>query len=377
MKKNINYRRKKIIFLLFFLFLYGLFGKYIKSNSNKCSFIKKDLNKKRVGVVSLPYGRNVGNLMVKFTMFKKLEELGFNATLISPKDKFDGFETDSSFFDKIMTCHIFYVNNNFSEIKESDFDYLMVNSDQTWNFYNYKYFYNVALLKFAENWKVKKFIYGTSWGKYEWYYNKSDENLFKNLLKNFTGLSFREKGSLKLIEDNLGLKSFFVLDPTLLFDKQYYLEQIKYFKSSFYSNEKFIFVYQLDENPILTKTLLNACEKFNLKINYLELNNRNYVENFIYGINNCQAVITDSFHGTVFSIIFDKPFLSFSNSKRGIARFDSLKEVFDLKNRLVEFSNNSIININLLREPLNINKTLLVQLKIMSIKYLKKNLDIG
>ena len=252
----------------------------------------------------------------------------------------------------------------------------MVNSDQTWNFYGHKFFYNVALLKFAENWKVNKFIYAASTGNYNWYFKKEDESLFKKLLSNFTGISFREKGTVKKLEDHLGLKSVFVLDPTLLIDKQYYLNEIKNYKSDFTINEKFIFIYQLDENPVIENFVKNASEKLKLKINRLQLKNSNYIENFIYGISNCQAVITDSFHGTVFSIIFKKPFLSFTNNYRGKARFDSLKEVFNLENRIIEYSGYSRLNINLLLEPPVINQKLLKELKDFSINYLKRNLDL-
>jgi len=52
-----------------------------------------------------------------------------------------------------------------------------------------------------------------------------------------------------------------------------------------------------------------------------------------------EFVVTDSFHGTVFSIIFNKPFLAIGNKKRGISRFVSLLEIFGLEERLV-FNNN-------------------------------------
>ena len=92
-------------------------------------------------------------------------------------------------------------------------------------------------------------------------------------------------------------------------------------------------------------------------------------------MNISQAVITDSFHGTVFSIIFNKPFLSFLNRNRGKGRFDSLKEVFNLGDRIVD-TNVFYPNINLLLEPLNINRTLLNELKNYSINYLKKSLNL-
>ena len=213
-------------------------------------------------------------------------------------------------------------------------------------------------------------------GVYNWFYKKSDEELFKGLLSNFTGISFREKGTVKILEEHLGLKSVFVLDPTLLINKRYYLNAIKGYKSEFNSDDKFIFIYQLDKNPTLEKVIKDSSEKFNLKIYKLKLHNNDYMESFIYGISNCQCVITDSFHGTMFSIIFKKPFISFSNSNRGKARFDSAKEAFNIRNRIIERSGYNDININLLIEPLNINETALNELKAFSIHYLKHNLDL-
>ena len=55
----------------------------------------------------------------------------------------------------------------------------------------------------------------------------------KNLLTNFKGISFREIGTVKLVEEHLGIKSKFVLDPTLIIDKQYYLNEIKEYKPDF------------------------------------------------------------------------------------------------------------------------------------------------
>ena len=104
---------------------------------------------------------------------------------------------------------------------------------------------------------------------------------------------------------------------------------------------------------------------------------KNYVEDFIFSINISRAVITDSFHGTIFSIIFNKSFISYINSRRGRGRFTSLIEIFNLKNRIVfPKKNNLNVDINLLNKPLNINQTLLNLLKKKSIDYLIKNLGL-
>ena len=49
-----------------------------------------------------------------------------------------------------------------------------------------------------------------------------------------------------------------------------------------------------------------------------------------------EMVITDSFHGWVFSIIFNKPFWVIGNEERGLARFNSLLSMFELRNRLIK-----------------------------------------
>ena len=338
------------------------------------SFLKIFPNKKRVGIINLPNFQNVGCILVKFALFKKLDKYGFNATIISPRTiKEHG---DLSFMERTIKSHFIEVDDEFTELKERDFDYLIVNSDQTWGFYESKYFYNVALLKFAKDWNTHKFIYGASMGRYYWYFKKSDKKLFKSLLKNFTGISFREIGTIELVKKYIHLESKFVLDPTLLLDKKYYLNAIKFYKSHLYLKEKYIFVYQLDKNQILEETIKESSKKLNFKFYKLNISKNDYIEDFLFRISKSQAVITDSFHGTIFSIIFNKPFISFSNKDRGQARFDSLKKIFNLENRILEPENYSNININLLLKPLNINKTIFNKLKYSSINYLKKNLNI-
>lgn len=59
------------------------------------------------------------------------------------------------------------------------------------------------------------------------------------------------------------------------------------------------------------------------------------VEEWIRGFIDTEFVITDSFHGTVFSIIFNKPFISIANKSRGLTRFESLLKLFQLEDRLI------------------------------------------
>lgn len=89
----------------------------------------------------------------------------------------------------------------------------------------------------------------------------------------------------------------------------------------------------------------------------------------MYGINNCKAIVTNSYHATIFSIIFKKPFLCFVPKNGANARFDTLKEIFNIKNRIIEY--NQKPNFNLLIAPLKINRKVLKSLQLQSINFIK------
>ena len=118
----------------------------------------------------------------------------------------------------------------------------------------------------------------------------------------------------------------------------------------------------------------NSSKKNGYDILNDEMDEKNSIEKFIYGIANCKAVITDSYHGTIFSIIFNKPFVTFIFSGNPKERFISLKETFKIENRIFDYNENP--NISLLTTPLNINYTLINMYKYQSINFLKKNLGL-
>ena len=368
-KKNII---KKVLYTLALL----LFSQLLSKNISLNSLYNFSYNKKRVGVVCIRNSHNVGNILVKYSMFKKLEELGFNATIITP-GKFG--KKELSFINNTFNQNLYLINKSFSdELRERDFDYLLVNSDQTWAYSPSKYYYDIAFLKFAKNWfGVKKFVYAASIGIDRLHYKIINEiAIIKELISNFTGISFREIGAVKLFKQYFGIKGVFVLDPTLIIDKQYYLNEIKKYKGNLNSKEKYIFVYQLAKNENMSRFIQESRKKLNYKVFKFKCNRPDVIESFIFSISRSQCVITDSFHGTIFSIIFNKSFISFVNKDRGKGRFDSLKNVFSLYNRIIDPLNQSYVDSNLLIKKPNINQTLLNQLRNISINYLKKNLGL-
>jgi hypothetical protein len=316
--------------------------------------------------------QNVGNILVKYSIFIKLKEYNFEPIIICPVNQ---TPVDLDFLINNNISNII-INNSFNELNESDYDFLVVNSDQTWNTVQPKYLLDYGFLKFAYNWTIPKFVYAASLGVDYWRFPKIFDDEAKKYLSNFTGISVREKGAVNLVKNHLGINPVFVLDPTFLIDKKYYLNLIKNFKNDWDYNTKYLFVYQLDRNDIIKNFINNVSKELNYKIFNFNLYKKDFIENFLFGINISEAVVTDSFHGTVFSIIFNKTFISFVNSNRGRLRFYSLNETFNLSDRIFFPHPTNIPNITILKKPLNINQSLLNSLKKYSIKYLKKNLNL-
>ena len=361
MKKNelfkiiTSFLFKNIFFIKFFIFICSLI------------FIITNKTKKKIGVVSIYYDNNVGNILLKFSMYIKLKELGFDPTIIA-------LHTERKFYflKKYFKFKVF--KNNYLELKEKDYD---INSDQTWNG-DPKFFdeiLNVGFLKFSENWKIPRFVYGASLGVDYWKFPEQFDIIARRLLKKFSGISLREIGAIEIVKNHLGINPEFVLDPTLIIDKKYYLDLIKDFNIHFNFKEKYLCIYQLDKNILIEQLIEKAKQLFNYKLYKIDLFKEKYIENFISCINNSNAVITDSFHGTLFSIIFEKPFITYLNTIRGNDRFFSLIKTFNLSQRIIDQENFEKVNINILQAPLYINQSLLSYLKNKSINFLKKNLN--
>ena len=319
----------------------------------------------KVGVICVRHEVNIGNNLLKYAMSVKLTELGYIPYMIGTVwQKFNNID----FINK--TTNVVIIKKNFSEIKLDDYDFLMVNSDQTWFKFD-EHFYDYGFLKFAENWTIPKFIYGTSFLWDYWPFSLSEETIFKRLLKNFTGISVRERDSVELIKNHLGFNSEFVLDPTLLIDKKYYLNLIGNFRPNIIMKNDYIFVYHIGSKKYIVNLMKKASKKYNFDVYYFHLNNQSSVQNFLYYLINSKAVISNSFHGTIFSILFNKPFLSVY--KKGTKkRFNTLAYLFNISDRLLMFGQKP--KYHLLIQPLDIKYELLNEIRRKSINFLEQNL---
>ena len=327
------------------------------------------INKKiKIGIFGCRHDINIGNFLIKYAMYVKLEELGYEPYIVTTNQ----FNVNISFLNS--TTNLVNVKD-YSDIKENDYDILLVNSDQTWRRWDI-YFYDCGFLNFAKNWNKLKFVYGASLGYDYWNFNKEEENIIKPLISYFSEISVREAGSIPLIEKHFGISPKLVLDPTLIINKNYYLNLIKdYNINSNYRPNNYIFVYHIYNIKSEVKSLIEKAQKeLNCKVYYYNLNYNSLVEEFIFYIKNSKAVITNSLHCTIFSVLFERPFISFNHNETGIERLKSFSELLGFEERIVY--TNQTPNITLLSIPLKINKSTLSQKKEESINYIKNNLKL-
>jgi len=352
---------------LLFILLLLLLNIEVVEDFNKIKTVPNKYFKIKIGIISEHFSQNIGNNLLKYAMFIKIKELGFEPQIVGH------LIPGNNISELNKTINIRIINSSFSEINKNDYDILMVNSDQVWRKGNL-FGFDIGFLNFAKNWNITKFIYGASLGSETWKYGRNESTIIKELFKQFKGISVREKGTIKLVENHFNITPILVADPTLLIDKKYYLDLIKDYKNELFFNERYIFVYSVEKMLPMEIFIRESAKKLNYKSYICNMYDKDYLKNFIYGIYNCKAVITNSYHGILFSIIFGKPFVAFNPKKRGNDRFNTLKEVYGLKKRIASEENPP--NISLLTEPFDVDMNIIDEIKKQSNNYLKKNLEI-
>lgn len=267
---------------------------------------------------------------------------------LTRKQFLDINENNQKFIDKnINKTEYISSISNLARVNRMHFDAIVVGSDQVW----LEQFVPTMYLDFL-NQDVLRIAYAASFGKSEWTYNKKNTNIAKYLAKKFKAISVREESAVELCERYLNVSATWVLDPTLLLTAKQY-NQVLDALNDFTPKTPYLFTYILDDSPIKRKISNKVREKKCLAV--YEMSTRESSEtgrqkvpsvySWLYGIKNANFVVTDSFHGMVFSIIYNKPFLVIGNEERGMARFSSLLGMFNLQNRMVSASESNIEHI--------------------------------
>ena len=178
-----------------------------------------------------------------------------------------------------------------------------------------------------------------------------------------------------------------MLDPTLLLDKKDYIKIIEQAHEPISKGNLMFYIldFTVEKLAILNKVAATMDLKPFEVMPAVTLNNKikysisDYifppVTQWLRGFMDAEYVVTDSFHGSVFAIIFNKPFIAIGNKERGLTRFNSLFRLFGLENRLIYAQND--LSVELIKSPIDfdsVNK-LRKEKRTKSLEFLKQALQ--
>ena len=337
----------------------------------------------KIGILTLPLETNYGGILQAYALQKTLRDMGHDVLTIDhhqPKRYKSFFHHLRGYINRCVQHYIYgkdisiywngfmppeiykrissntqpFIEKNIKKTqrilttklieieKEYNFDAYVVGSDQVW----LPTYFPHTFLPFLHRDNVIKIVYAASSGRLSWMDFESSVTQARKFSRTFKAFSTREESLGRRASNVLQRDVVTVLDPTMLLEPQDY---ISVSEDGWIFPEKTLFTYVLDRSSEKKQIIEEIAKKYNLEIiegnvktDYVKKKGINLddcvfpsVERWIQGISASSFVVTDSFHGTVFSILFNKPFISIGNARRGLERFDSLLRMFNLHNRLV------------------------------------------
>lgn len=314
----------------------------------------------QIGIITQPLLNNYGGILQNFALQVILKKIGHNPITIDyiPKTPYVlflknlikelvlsivgkkvSFSLNRKFRGDRKKIFSIFVHKYISKTKSvfnyrntkklENFDMFIVGSDQIWRPKFIPYVEKDVFLDFCkQDKKLRRVAYAVSFGSDQWEFSPEQTEKCSMLAKKFDAISVREESGMKLCKEHLGVDATWVLDPTLLLDKEDYCEVCKDVPVV---RERFLAAYVLDKNDAVLAQCESIATKQGLTLKFFEAGSKASlsIPEWLAMFRDASYVVTDSFHGTVFSIIFGKEFKCLYNKKRGSARFDSLLKLYE------------------------------------------------
>ncbi|HCE56702.1 MAG TPA: polysaccharide pyruvyl transferase family protein [Prolixibacteraceae bacterium] len=337
----------------------------------------------KIGIITLPFNANYGGILQNFALQHTLRKMGHEVLTISrysdpmplkmkilslgkrivkrisgknviirtwpTQEELQIIWQNTNRFIKenIKVTHTLKSESEFKNLNQYGFEAFVVGSDQVWRPKYSPDIENHFLGFTAERSNIKRVAYAASFGVDNWEYSAALTKSCGRLAKKFDAVSVREFSGVNLCKNHLGVDAIQVIDPTLLLTANEYKQLVEKNETPVFSGK--LVSYVLDKSPELKELVKKAAEILSLEMvsvmpsHFFREVGKNRVNDcivppvthWIKGFMDASFVITDSFHGTVFAIIFNKPFIAVGNIKRGMARFHALLETFGLEERLI------------------------------------------
>ncbi|AOS81768.1 MULTISPECIES: polysaccharide pyruvyl transferase family protein [Hydrogenophaga] len=193
------------------------------------------------------------------------------------------------------------------------FDLIVAGSDQIWSPSQHFGFDPNYFLAFADAFRARKISYAASFGRDR--VSSSEAEQLPRLLHHFDAISVREASGVTLVEQATGQRPANVPDPTLLHDNYTELTD----RAPIAPDEPYVFCYGLRSPDNIRQTAELVSRQLNCRIlsphnphrRWAEIGNTVYPDpgEWVGLVKNARFVVTNSFHGTVFALLFRKPFI--------------------------------------------------------------------
>lgn len=318
---------------------------------------------KKIAILTITNsGLNFGNRLQNFALQESLRDCGAEVETIQSAKSVKGSMILSSIRrtikmivknDKRRKCFQcfnkryvkFSKRIRYENVNESDFsdmyDAFVAGSDQVWN-PNFHFNSDFEFASFApEN---KRYSYAASIGVSD--IKEEHKEAFIKNIQGMRELSVREEDSIPLIKELTGRDAFLHVDPTMLLEKEKYFEIEEMPPQGL--PEKYLLTYFLGNVPDEYRhNIQKLADRLGLEVvNLSETKGTKYYEigpqHFLYVLHHADYICTDSFHGSVFSILFEKMFSIFIRTDNDVpmnSRVETLVHKFGLQGRLTENMN--------------------------------------
>ena len=255
-------------------------------------------------------------------------------------------------------------------------DTYIVGSDQIWN-KDITNFDETFFLNFCET-NVKKIAYAASIGND--FLNNEDRCFLKKHLQAFHHISVREDTAKKLLKELTDKEIVQVLDPTLLVPKIVWNKLLLPTKV----RDKYLLIYMVNMDYSVFRVANCIAERLDLKIYFIDeaIRKKQYVHKnvkkvgpleFLTLISDAAFVVTNSFHGTAFSIVFNKDFVTVPTVNTG-SRMLSLLKLLKLRDRIITEPDEIKSNYNLKIEYIEVKKVLEKE-RLKSLQFLQHSIE--
>lgn len=344
-------------------------------------------DKNGVGILNFHYENyNYGANLVAYSLSEVIKRLGFNPYIID----FDPFP-DFGSIDRYRTLGLYefrkkhlnmtprFRNKDELSILNDYLDMYVVGSDQVWRKAITQSNVETYFLDFVQN--KNKISYAASFGKDYFEGNGREKIACIKHLSSFYGVSVRENDAVDVCKNTFDCKAEVMLDPTLLLTKDDYEKII----DDCYSEKHDVAVYfVMDyENKILEdenfKRLFPNKKIVNIKgevksYPYGDVFVFNSVSKWLDGFRKAEYIVTDSYHGVIFGIIFNKKIICIGKNSAALSRFNTLFE--NLKGNLDKINYASLSDVKSIKDFLNYDEinSNIKNLREKSISFLKDNL---